>query len=263
MDDTEEFFVAGPDGRTLASDAARARVAELADLFQACRESFYVTADRFHWEPVEGSAAAHVAAQLPSPDPKLKTSRAETGHRLITRVIQTYLLTAAGQMGALGALHSTGEVLFAPGMLVRGVLECSARVMWVLGEGSPDPEKMLARAYLEEFLSAEEAKKVSGRMGGKQSQVYVDRATEWSSLRKEILRRFPGTDNDDLAEKEGRTLAGETLPSPARGRHVYVRPPRTSRGVNGWQESGARHLRLPLQRRSPDAVPDPADGGMG
>ena len=199
------------DGTVSAADDAQARLLELAELCHVCRVTFQATADRFHWRPAPGSAAQVLATALPSPDPLLAAPRVETGHRLVTRVIQTYLLTAAGHLGALSALYRTREVLFTPGMVVRGVIECSARVIWVLGGQNDRPEDRLARAYLEELLSAEEAKKAAGRLSGKSTEQYKSRDKAYKDLKAEIGRRFPGTAPDDLSCK---MLGGQTLAKP-------------------------------------------------
>jgi hypothetical protein len=199
------------DGTVGASAAAQARLAELADLCHTCRAAFLATADRFYWRPAPGSEAEVLAATLPSPDPLLLEPRAETGHRLVAGVVQTYLLTAAGHLGGLSGLYRTTEVLFTPGMVVRGVIECSARVMWVLGDGNDGPEDLLVRAYLEELLSADEAKKASGRLGGKTTDQYKAREKTYKDLKAEIVGRFPGTTLDDLGRW---TLGGQTLLKP-------------------------------------------------
>ena len=192
VNDDDEILIAGDDGRAVTSADGHARIQEIADLLAACRKSFYDTVGNFHWTPAPGSVADAVAITLPSPDPLLRASRPETGHRLITHAVQTHLQTAAGLLGSLGALYETGEVFAAPGSVVRGSLESVARVFWILGDGSDHPEQLLARTYLEEFLSAEEAKTAAGRMGGKASAPYVERARMWRELRAEILHRFPG-----------------------------------------------------------------------
>lgn len=217
MNDDNESLIAGDDGRAVASAAGDARIQEFADLLAACRRSFYDTAGSFHWTPAPGSVAHAVAITLPSPDPLLTAPRPETGHRMITHAVQTHLQTAAGLLGSLGALYETGEVFAAPGSVVRGSLESVARVFWILGDGNDHPEQPLVRAYLEEFLSAEEAKTAAGRMGGKSSAPYVERARMWSELRAEILDRFPGATKDDIDKKDGRELAGEQLISPSGG----------------------------------------------
>ncbi len=199
------------DGTVAASEAAHARLLQLAELCHLCREMFYMTANEFHWRPTRGSAAEALATALPSPDPRIATPRPETGHRLITGVVQTYLLTAAGHLGGLSALFRADEVLFTPGMVVRGVIECSARVMWVVGDGSDGPEDLLARAYLEELLSAEEAKKAAGRLGGRSSDLYRQRDNAYRDVKAEILARFAGTTLDDLGRW---TLQGQTLAKP-------------------------------------------------
>jgi hypothetical protein len=177
----------------------------------------FETAGRFHWMPQRDSLAEHVAETLPSPDPLLSIARQETGHRLITGAVQTYMQTAAGHLGALGVLYETGEVFSAPGTIVRGALESVARVFWILGGQQDEPEQRLARAYLEEFLSAEEAQMVAARMGGNESETLVARAGIRIALRSEILDRFPGASKTDLAKEGGRTLAGERLISPSAG----------------------------------------------
>jgi hypothetical protein len=217
VNDDDEFLIAGDDGRAITSPAGTARLVELAEVLAACRMSFFETAGSFHWDPQPGSAANLVATALPSPDPLLKTLRPETGHRLITESVQTHLQTAAGLMGALGVLFEAGEVFAAPGTLVRGALESVARVFWIIGDGTDHPEQLLARAYLEEFLSAEGAKMAASRMGGKESEPYIERARMWLELRAEILYRFPGATKLDLAEEGGRELAGERLISPSGG----------------------------------------------
>ncbi|TCC19417.1 hypothetical protein [Kribbella speibonae] len=200
------------DGTVAAGDTAQIRLLELAALCHACRTGFQLTANRFHWSPVAGSAADDVAAALPSPDPLLQAPRVETGHRLVTGVLQTYLLTASGLLGNLSGLYLTGEVLFAPGMIVRGVIECSARVMWVLGGGDDEPEEILVRAYLEELLSAEQAKMAAGRLGGKSTDQYKARNQAYKDLKAEIIGRFPGTTSADLGAPL--TLCGHHLAAP-------------------------------------------------
>jgi hypothetical protein len=130
---------------------------------------------------------------------------------------QTFLLVASHHLGGLAALHAAPEVLFSPAMLVRAVIENCAHATWVLyGEG-PDPdarvaaERRLARAYLEDLLSTEEAKKNAGRMGDKRSQTYLEAKSEFDRLRAEVLARFPQSTRADLGN---RTLLSEKLPRP-------------------------------------------------
>lgn len=199
------------DGTVAADGAAQARLVELAELCHLCRVAFHMTADRFHWRPAVGSAAGVLSAALPSPDPLLAVPREETGHRLVAGVVQTYLLTAAGHLGGLSALYMTSEVLFTPGMVVRGIIECSARAMWVLGDGDDRPEDLLVRGYLEELLSAEEAKKAAGRLGGKSTDLYKGLDKAFKDLKTEIFARFPGTTVDELGRW---VLGGQTLAKP-------------------------------------------------
>jgi hypothetical protein len=199
------------DGTVAAGGAAETRLLELAELCHICRLAFHMTADRFHWRPALESAAEVLAEALPSPDPLLVAPRVETGHRLVAGVVQTYLLTAAGHLGGLSALYRTGEVLFTPGMVVRAVIECSARAMWVLGDQDDGPEDLLVRGYLEELLSAEEAKKAAGRLGGKSTDLYKDLDQTYKDLKVEITGRFPGTTMDDFGR---RMLCGQTLAKP-------------------------------------------------
>lgn len=188
------------------------RLVELAHLFVDCRAAFFETADHFHWSPEPGSVAARAAAELPSPDPAIAHPRGETGHRLIAEVVQTYLLTASGHLGGLASLYASGEVFFPPAALIRATIENCAHAIWVLGDDPTEPsENRLARAYLEELLSAEEAKKNAGRLGAKTDPMHVQANDYYKLLKGQILTRFPGTDAETLGR---RTLNGQTLLNP-------------------------------------------------
>jgi hypothetical protein len=188
------------------------RLVELAHLFVDCRASFFDTADQFHWIPEPGSAAARAAADLPSPDPEVDEPRGETGHRLIAEVVQTYLLTASGHLGGLASLYASGEVFFPPAALVRAVIENCAHAMWVIGsDPTENPEARLARAYLEELLSAEEAKKNAGRLGDKAGPIHVQANEDYQALKRQILDRFTGSTKAELGDL---MLLGQRLPNP-------------------------------------------------
>ncbi|MCG7413458.1 MULTISPECIES: hypothetical protein [Microbacterium] len=195
-----------------ASPEFNARLQELAALFYACREAFHATADSYHWSPAKGSPAADDAIALPSPDPLISDRDGETGHRLIAGVVQTFLLTASGHFGGLASLYTSGEVLFSPPLLIRAIIENCAHAVWVLGEEGDHPENRLARGYLEEFISAEEAKKNAGHMHGRAHASHVHSAESYGRLKRQILARFDDASKEALGRKE---LHGETLPSPA------------------------------------------------
>jgi len=188
------------------------RLADLAHLFSSCREAFYLTGEHFRWEPGVGSVAERAARKLPSPDPAIDSPVGESGHRLIADVVQTHLLTASGHLGGLSCLYVSGEVAFSPPALIRAIMENCARAMWVLGE-DPDEsaENRLARAYLEESVSAGHEKTNAGLMRGKTHTSYVEAKKHYDALRAEIVARFPGT---DAAELEARTLAGQKWDGP-------------------------------------------------
>lgn len=187
------------------------RLLELAHLFVDCREAFFQMADRFHWEPAPGSGAAKAAADLPSPDPAITDPCCETGHRLIAEVVATYLLTASGHLGGLASLYGSGEVIFPTAPLVRATIENCAHAVWVIGRDYEEPsDDRLARAYLEELLSAEEAKKNAGRLGSKTGPTHMQANAYYKTLKKQIIARF-ATDAETLGT---RTLNGQTLPSP-------------------------------------------------
>lgn len=188
-----------------------ARLVEIAGLFVACRDAFFNTADRFRWTPERGSGAETAALDLPSPDPAVAEPRGETGHRLIAEVVQTYLLTASGHLGGLASLYASGEVIFPTPALIRSVIENCAHAAWVLGQDPEEPsDDRLARAYLEELLSAEEAKKNAGRMRTKTHPSYVRANAYYQALKSEILERFPEATPESLG---ARTLNGQALPN--------------------------------------------------
>lgn len=196
-----------------APDGFADRLGEIADLFIASRDAFFETADSFHWMPADGSPAAHAADGLPSPDPAVSAPRGETGHRLIAETVQTYLLTASGHLGGLASLYRSGEFIFPTPALIRSTIENCAHAVWVIGdEDDASAENRLARAYLEQLVSAEEAKKNAGRMRGKEHSSYVAANDYYRALKTEIFERFPGTTAKSLGGGRERTLAGQSLP---------------------------------------------------
>lgn len=191
--------------------ALSARLVEISALFLQCRETFFEMSDRYRWSPASESPAAQAAADLPSPDTQVPDPRGETGHRMIAEVVQTFLLTASGHLGGLSALYANGEVLFSPPLLIRAVIENCAHALWVLGDDPDEPsENRLARAYLEELLSAEEAKKNVGRMHTKAHPSYVQAERAYRELKRQILARFPNASREELGD---RRLNGQALPN--------------------------------------------------
>ncbi|KUF08522.1 hypothetical protein [Leucobacter sp. G161] len=188
--------------RQTATPEFQTRLEELATLSLACRAAFHEIADRFHWTPAPGSPAEEDALRLPSPDPLLPEPRVETGHRLIADVVQTFLLTSSGHLGGLASLYTSGEVLFSPALLIRSIIENCAHAIWVLGGQGEPAEDRLARCYLEELKSAEEAKKNAGYMYGKLHASHVHSADRYRQLKKQILARFPDTTKQILGEYE-------------------------------------------------------------
>ncbi|WP_370615180.1 hypothetical protein [Mumia sp. Pv 4-285] len=184
------------------------RLLELADVFAFCRSAFLESADRYHWTPAESSPAEQDATVLPSPDPAIVDPQGETGFRLVAEVVQTYMLAASGHLGGLESMYATGEVHFSPGLLVRAVMENCAHALWVLGEDGDDPEERLARAYLEELKSAEEAQGTAKLMGGSNSSQYQNARARHRLLRRQLQGRF-AVSPDELGTGQ---LRGQTLP---------------------------------------------------
>lgn len=181
--------------------AYSARLEELAQALSACRDAFHETADTFHWEPASGSGAAAAAVTLPAPDPAIANPTGETGHRLIAEVIQIFLFGAAAHMGGLASLLRAGEVISSPPLILRAIIENCAHAVWVLGDDPDEPaEDRLARVYLEELRSAEEAKKNSGRLRGKDDPTYKRTETAYKKLKAQILARFPGSTKAELGK---------------------------------------------------------------
>lgn len=187
------------------------RLEELAQTLSASRDAFHETANSFHWEPVARSGAADAAVSLPSPDPAIEKPTGETGHRLISEAIQIFLFNSAAHMGSWAALLRSAEVIATPPLLLRAVIENCAHAVWVAGD-DPDeaPEDRLARAYLEELKSAEEAKMNAGRLRGKSDPTHIRTAAAYKKVKADIAARFPASTPEELSKWR---LHGQTLPS--------------------------------------------------
>ena len=187
------------------------RLEELAQTLTACRDAFHETAEGYRWEPMAGSGAARAATALPSPDPAITNPMTETGHRLIAEAIQIFLFNSAAHMGSWAALLRAEEVIASPPLLLRAVIENCAHVVWVVGDDpTEDPENRLARAYLEELRSAEEAKKNAGRLRGKSDPTHQRTQALWKKVKADIKTHYPAATPEELAVFE---LHNQKLPS--------------------------------------------------
>lgn len=207
-------MAAGKYGRVMEAGiqvAVHPRLVELAEVLLACRVAL-LESNGSHWAPAPGSAAADDDAALPSPDPRLPASSGLSGFPLISEATSSYLVTSGAHMGGLAALYGCGEVTLSPAMLVRAVLENCAHAMWIIGSNSAaSPENRLARAYLENLLSAEEAKKNAGRMGPKSGDIYRQASADYARVRSDILQVFPGATLSELSKGH---LAGQQMLKP-------------------------------------------------
>jgi hypothetical protein len=175
------------------TDEYKARFAELAELFFECRQAFRDVAESTSWRPAPDSPAAKDIQKLSEHDP----SYPQTVPPKIIMVLYFYLYAASEHLGSLGALYTMQEVLISPGVLLRSVLEHCAVSMWLLQRGNSPLEDRLARAYLEELASAEEAKKASGRLLGKTSDQHRNWAARLKALREEAELIFGKPPLDD------------------------------------------------------------------
>ena len=188
----------------------QARLDELSDLFRSCRDSLHELSDSYHWKPASGSPASEDALALPSPDPRIRDPRGKTGHRMIADIVHSFLVMASGHLGGLAGLFSSAEVMLSPPILIRAVIENCAHAVWVLGDDPEEPaDHRLARAYLEELLSAEEEKKNAGRMLTKVHPTFMRAEADYKALKAEILARFAGATKADLGDK---SLLNQELP---------------------------------------------------
>jgi hypothetical protein len=168
------------------SEPDAARFAEIANLFTECRSAFRDVTQQTQWQPTSGSAALRDIEALSHHEPSYP-AQATTK---VPQIVYFYLLAASEQLGGLAALYSSHEVVLAPGALVRSTLEFCAHALWVLQP--PAVEDRLARAYLEELLSADEARKASAQLLGKEDPRYLKRAATYSALKDEVALSFPG-----------------------------------------------------------------------
>jgi hypothetical protein len=182
------------------------RFDELAELFFECRKAFRDVAHETNWRPAPDSAAAADLGKLADHNPPYPPG---TSAR-ISNLTYFYLFAASEHLGGLGALYHAHEVLIPTGALERCVLEHCARVLWVLQRGDGSLEDRLARVYLEELLSAEEAKKTSGRLLGRESVEHRAQAEKFKTLREETAAIFgePIMDEKGRAKLKGLQLLG-------------------------------------------------------
>src|ERR1700677_4578385 len=131
-----------------------------------------------------------------------------TVHGLIDFHSYFYMSAAGEHMRGLGALYARQEVLISPPVLIRCVLEHSARVVWLLADDQ-QPEDRAARMYLDLLMGTVERKKTSGRFFGKDSQQHRGNTQMLAHLRNEAATISGEPVVDDQGEHR---IRGQRMP---------------------------------------------------
>jgi hypothetical protein len=136
-----------------------------------------------------------------------------SGLDLVVEVAVTYLEIAAGHLGGLAALYKAAQVMHPAPPLIRAVMESAGRAAWVIGRAEDDPADVLARAYLEEFLSAEIAKRAAKHMAEANAAQVETYAQRRAQVRTRILSVFPTATKAELGQAP-KVLAGRVQAGP-------------------------------------------------
>lgn len=118
----------------------------------------------------------------------------------------------------------------------------TARARWVIGSEPADEPALnrLARAYIDNDLSAEYEKKISGYLQGNRSSACLAATARFIRLRAEIAAVFPGTNGHDFGR---RTVNGQ----------VCLGPTDT---VRWFFDLPARSAALAVDTKAPTAIYD-------
>jgi hypothetical protein len=183
-----------------------ARLGELAEVLNDCRAAFRDVVDQTNWTAAPGCPAANDQNDIAKDEDY--TAGAEFK---ITKLLFFYLLAASEQLGGLAALYAQQEVLIPPSALIRSTIEHCAHALWVVGHPGEPVQDRLARAYVEELLSAEAAKRNSGYMLGEDDELHLQEVERFRALKAEIRAGFP----EELTyEKSRPVLRGQKVLTP-------------------------------------------------
>ncbi|MTE17461.1 hypothetical protein [Nocardia aurantiaca] len=189
-----------------ASPDMQERMPELAALLRECREATMRLSAAERWEPHQGSAAARDIAVF-------EKTEGLRDPRTVLEVVGTYLELATWHAGGMAATLEAHEALAAPWPLARSVLEACARAAWVIGDPFPPATERnrLARAYIENLISAEQEGNVTRAVHGAGSEAAMTFRNANQQLRDEIRAVFPDTKRSDLDHKRVNGIAPLSL----------------------------------------------------
>jgi hypothetical protein len=189
------------------SDDNKARFADFAELYLACRAAFRDISEQTPSRPAPNSYADRDTQSLLARNPPI----AQTAEHLIAWVVRLYLYAASEHIGGLAALYACEEVLVAPIVLARCALEHSAHAIWIIGDPNQDAQDRLARAFLEEIFGAEQAKMQAGRLLERSSEEHRRRTEHYGAVTRDAEFTFEPPHQND----KGRPmLRGHVMPSP-------------------------------------------------
>lgn len=178
------------------SEGEAARFAELAMLYLEGCQAFRDVAAETQLHPGDACVANSDAQWLAGRNRQGDSER-------MSRLWYSYIYAASEHMAGLSVLYATEHVTIAPGPLMRAVVEYCSRVLWLLDPGASSEER-LVRVFLEEIASAEEAKKVAGRLSGKDHKSHELRTTRYVKLRETAAEIFGGP----VTDEDGRIVIG-------------------------------------------------------
>lgn len=105
-------------------------------------------------EEIAYSSVSETYRGMPSPGSPMATDCSSSSEELVGqvgRVCGVWHVVAAECLQAIASAHSDGRLLFAPGPLLRSVIEHCSRIGWVLD--GPDAHGRAARAWLAQVVA--------------------------------------------------------------------------------------------------------------
>lgn len=192
--------------RPTPSPSDAARLDELASALTAGRDAYYRIAEEHKWVPIPGSQAETDANALHGRTPTAVANGRLAEFPLISEAVATFLELSVHHCGALAALFQAGEVYGPPFGALRSVVEDCAYTLWMLDPELSAPDR-LARAYVHNLRSAENANTAASRLGEK--ALAKPRKTAFADVRADAAEAFPGTTKEQI---EGKVVAGHGYP---------------------------------------------------
>jgi hypothetical protein len=177
----------------------------IAELYRAAHDLYF----KLNWPTASSVPETSLASRCRKDLAALHPSPPRFAEQAIDGTVRMFLYGAAVSAGEMASLYETGEIILAPMIVARTMLEGCAQIHWILGAGSEPLTNAVARALLVEIHGAKRALTLDIELHGPESEEAAWRGQYLDAAVDAAQAVFPSPDGLDPRNDKHLRLAGQ------------------------------------------------------